>query len=181
MSTTLPERTTDHDDELFSPSLIDKSVQDSLKAGLTLRPLNRNDYHKGYFDNLKALTWVGDVSHEQFLEHFDWMKTKGEGWFYNVVIEDEGRIVGNGVLIVERKFIWNLGRVGHIEEICIAEDHQNQGLGRAVVKALDFIAVKEGCRRSILDCGLAKTEYYMKSGYKTVGIQMARDWDQSKA
>lgn len=103
MSTTLPERTTDHDDELFSPSLIDKSVQDSLKAGLTLRPLNRNDYHKGYFDNLKALTWVGDVSHEQFLEHFDWMKTKGEGWFYNVVIEDEGRIVGNGVLIVERK------------------------------------------------------------------------------
>lgn len=90
-------------DELFTPDLIDPAVQSSLPLNHILRPLNRNDYHKGYFENLKSLTWVGDVSHEQFLEHFDWMKTKGEGWFYNVVIEHEGRIVGNGVLIVERK------------------------------------------------------------------------------
>ena len=56
MFTTLFERTTNHDDELFFLSLIDKSVQNSLKADFTLRSLNRNDYHKSYFDNLKALT-----------------------------------------------------------------------------------------------------------------------------
>ncbi|KAI5357719.1 Putative GNAT domain, acyl-CoA N-acyltransferase, glucosamine 6-phosphate N-acetyltransferase [Septoria linicola] len=181
MSLTLPYIPQSSDsDELFSPSLIDQSVQDSLEPGYTLRPLNRNDYHKGYFENLKALTWVGDITHDQYLEHFDWMRTKGEGWFYNVVIEHEGRIVGNGVLIVERKFIWGLGRVGHIEEICIHKDYQKQGLGKAVVKALDFIAVKEGVQRSILDCGFQKTEYYMKCGYKCVGIQMARSWEEEK-
>lgn len=103
MTTTLPDRTAPQDDSLFSTSLIDQTIQDNLPPGHILRPLNRNDFHKGFFENLKALTWVGDVTHEQFLEHFDWMKAKGDGWFYNVVIEHEGRIVGNGVLIVERK------------------------------------------------------------------------------
>lgn len=102
MSPTAANRTPPSSDELFSPSLIDQSVQDSLPPNHTLRPLNRNDYHKGYLENLKSLTWVGDVSHTQFLEHFDWMKSR-DGWFYNVVVEHEGRIVGNGVLIVERK------------------------------------------------------------------------------
>lgn len=70
--------------------------------------------------------------------------------------------------------IWSLARVGHIEEICIAPSHQGTGLGKAIIKALDSIAIREGCRRSMLDCSLDKTEFYMKLGYKTTGIQMAR-------
>lgn len=174
MSTTLPDRTAPRNDELFSPSLIDPAIQDSLPSGHTLRPLNRNDYHKGFFENLKSLTWVGEISHDQFLAQFDWMQAKGDGWFYNVVIEHNDRIVGNGVLIVERKFIWGLARVGHIEEICVAKDHQGTGLGKAIIKALDFIAVKEGCRRSLLDCSEDKAEFYRRLGYEITGTQMAK-------
>lgn len=89
--------------ELFSPSLIDQSVKDSFPDGYTLRPLSRDDYHKGYFECLQALTRTGNVSEERFLAQYDWMTTKGSEWFYNVVIEHEGKIVGTGVVIVERK------------------------------------------------------------------------------
>lgn len=88
---------------IFDPALIGAEVQSSLPQGYTVRPLARDDYAKGYFDCLEALTWTGDITEAQFLEHFDWMYTKGDGWFYNVVIEHEGRIVGNGVIIMERK------------------------------------------------------------------------------
>ena len=103
MASALPQRATETMDELFSPSLIDDSVQKSLKEGYTIRPLHRNDDSKGFFENLKSLTWVGEPSHEQFLEHFDWMNTQGEDWFFIVVIEHQERIVGNGKLMIEPK------------------------------------------------------------------------------
>lgn len=89
--------------EQFANNLIPESVQSSLDNSYTIRPVCRDDYHKGYFQCLQSLTWTGDVTESQFYERFDWMRSKGEGWFYNVVIEHEGKIIGNGVLIVERK------------------------------------------------------------------------------
>lgn len=88
---------------VFSPSLIPDSIQTGLPESYTIRPLARDDYQKGFFECLNALTWTGDVTEARFQERFDWMKTKGEGWFYNIVVEHEDRVVGNGVLIAERK------------------------------------------------------------------------------
>ncbi len=88
---------------VFSPSLIPDSIQTGLPESYTIRPLARDDYQKGFFECLNTLTWTGDVTEARFQERFDWMKTKGEGWFYNIVIEHEDRVVGNGVLIAERK------------------------------------------------------------------------------
>lgn len=57
----------------------------------------------------------------------------------------EGRIVGTGALVVERKFIHNLGMVGHIEDIAVARDQQGKKLGLRIIQALDFVAEKVGC------------------------------------
>ena len=89
---------------VFSPTLIpDSTIKALPNSTYLLRPLARNDYSKGFFDCLNTLTWTGDVTEERFQERFDWMTSKGEGWFYNVVVEHKGKIVGNGVLIAERK------------------------------------------------------------------------------
>jgi GNAT superfamily N-acetyltransferase len=53
--------------------------------------------------------------------------------------------VGTGALIVERKFIHNLGLVGHIEDIAVAKDQQGKKLGLRIIQALDFVAEKVGC------------------------------------
>jgi hypothetical protein len=86
---------------LFPASLITPSQPPP--AGYTVRPLSRDDHSKGYFDCLRTLTWVADPTQQQFEEQYDWLATKGAEWFYNVVIEFEGKIVGTGVIIVERK------------------------------------------------------------------------------
>lgn len=95
--------------ELFASSLIDESVKRALPESYTIRPLSRNDYSKGFFENLQALTGTGEVTEQGFVGRFDYMKAK-EDIFYNIVIEHEGRIVANGMLVVESKFIWNLGK-----------------------------------------------------------------------
>ena len=87
----------------FPASLIDKSAQEGLPQGFIVRPLARDDYHKGFFECLDSLTWTGDVTEARYHEQYDWLKAKGEGWFYNIVIEHENIIVGTGVLIVDRK------------------------------------------------------------------------------
>lgn len=91
-------------DTLFPISLIDKSMIDTLPESYHMRPLARDDYSKGFMECLQALTWTGHkVTQARFEGQYDWMKSKGDGWFYNVVIEHENRIVGTAVLIVERK------------------------------------------------------------------------------
>ena len=86
---------------LFSPSIISSEVTASLPPGYTIRPLEREDYHKGFFQCIQVLTSTGDVSEERFHERYDYMKSLGVHYF--LVIEHEGKIVGTGTLMVERK------------------------------------------------------------------------------
>lgn len=91
---------------LFSPSLISPEVVASLPPSYTVRSLERGDFAKGYLDCLRVLTFVGDLSEEQFYERFDQMNainTHGAPTYFLLVIENENRIVGTGALIVERK------------------------------------------------------------------------------
>jgi glucosamine-phosphate N-acetyltransferase len=90
-------------DHQFDPSLISTEIHNSTPSSYIVRPLHRGDYGRGYFDCLATLTWVGKPTQQEFEEQYDWMTTKGAEWFYNVVIEYEGKVVGTGVLIVERK------------------------------------------------------------------------------
>ena len=162
--------------ELFPSLLLDKALQDALPKSYILRPLARGDYSKGFFENFKGLASTGDVTREQFLEQFDWMKTKADV-FYNVVIEHDDRIVANGMLMVERKFIWGLGKVGHIEEISVSESHQGKGLGKCIIEALNSVARNVGCLKTILDCDEDHEPFYIKCGYERTGLEMTQDFE----
>jgi glucosamine-phosphate N-acetyltransferase len=69
--------------------------------------------------------------------------------------------------------IHNLGMVGHIEDIAVAKDQQGKKLGLKMIQALDFVAEKIGCYKSILDCSEANEGFYVKCGFKRAGLQMA--------
>lgn len=88
---------------LFSPDLISAEVAASLPESFTIRPLEREDYHKGFFECIQVLTSTGDVTEEKFRERYDWMKNQGNGIHYFLVIEHENQIVGTGTLMVEKK------------------------------------------------------------------------------
>jgi hypothetical protein len=49
---------------LFSSDLISPEVLGQLPEGYSCRPIQRDDYHKGFLDVLRVLTTVGDVTEE---------------------------------------------------------------------------------------------------------------------
>ncbi|KAI9732036.1 MAG: Glucosamine-phosphate N-acetyltransferase-like protein [Claussenomyces sp. TS43310] len=168
-------------DGLFSPDLISPTVAASLPESYTIRPMRKSDYARGFLDCLRVLTTVGDVTEEQWNERYDWITTQGHGAYYLLVVDDGSRIVGTGALIVERKFIHNLGLVGHIEDIAVAKDQQGKKLGLKIIQALDFVAAHVGCYKSILDCSEANEGFYVKCGFKRAGLEMAHYYENPKS
>ncbi|SZE99576.1 unnamed protein product [Blumeria hordei] len=163
---------------LFSADLISPEVASSLPPTYKIRALRRADYAHGFLDCLRALTTVGEISESEWNERYEWMNSQGKGGYFLLVIEDAGRIVGTGALIVERKFIHNLGLVGHVEDIAVAKDQQGKKLGLKIIQALNYIAEKVGCYKSILDCSEANEGFYVKCGYKRAGLEMSRYYDE---
>jgi glucosamine-phosphate N-acetyltransferase len=88
---------------LFSVDLIAPTVAAALPKGYIARSLRLSDYDAGFLDCLRVLTTVGEISKEAFSERYNWMLSQDT--YYVLVIEDtsNGKIVGTGNLLVERK------------------------------------------------------------------------------
>ncbi|SLM33316.1 glucosamine-phosphate n-acetyltransferase [Lasallia pustulata] len=108
------------------------------------------------------------------------MSGRGDEYFLLCVCDGEGRVVGTGGLVVERKFIHNLGLVGHIEDIAVLKNQQGKKLGLRIIQALDYVAEKIGCYKTILDCSEANEGFYVKCGYKRAGLEMAHYYESQK-
>ncbi|OJJ85212.1 glucosamine 6-phosphate N-acetyltransferase [Aspergillus glaucus CBS 516.65] len=158
---------------LFSTNLISPEVLAVLPPGYTIRPLHRSDFQRGYLDVLRVLTTVGDVDEDKWNQRYDWISSRNDEYYLLVVCDDAERIVGTGSLIVERKFIHSLGLVGHIEDIAVEKGQQGKKLGLRIIQALDFVAARVGCYKSILDCSEANEGFYVKCGFKRAGLEMA--------
>lgn len=87
---------------LFGDELISPEVAKALPEGYKIRALRKSDFNAGFLDCLRVLTTVGDITEAQFAERFAWI-SKQDGGYYILVIEDGGKVVGTGALIVERK------------------------------------------------------------------------------
>ncbi|KAI9808465.1 MAG: Glucosamine-phosphate N-acetyltransferase-like protein [Phylliscum demangeonii] len=174
------------DTGLFPASLISAEMSSCLPANYSLRPLQQSDFRTGFLDVLRVLTTVGDVTEDQWTERYEWMRSRnmsgpGSGEYFILVIWDGARVVGAGTLVVERKFIHDLGLVGHIEDIAVAKDQQGKKLGLRMIQALDSLADQVGCYKSILDCSEANEGFYVKCGYKRAGLQMAHYYDAARS
>nr|CAG8444016.1 3554_t:CDS:2 [Entrophospora candida] len=133
---------------IFSTDYISPEVQAALPKGYTIRPLASDDYERGFLEVLKVLTTVGDISKDQFLERFYFLKTHNYEYFTLVIVSPEDRIVGAGTIFVERKFIRNTGLVGHIEDIAVDKNQQGKKLGLRIIQALKYIGAKAGCYKA---------------------------------
>ncbi|KAL8978833.1 MAG: hypothetical protein Q9205_005685 [Flavoplaca limonia] len=130
-------------------------------------------------DVLRVLTTVGDISESAWNERYDWggdyrKKIVGRifkgasGWVIILGMEEEEHPADGG-----DGSIHNLGLVGHIEDIAVAKDQQGKKLGLRIIQALDELAEKVGCYKTILDCSETNEGFYVKCGYKRAGLEMA--------
>jgi glucosamine-phosphate N-acetyltransferase len=181
-------------------SLISPAVVSALPEGYTIRPLQRDDFDRGFLDVLRVLTTVGDISKSEFEARCDEMKAEPSGYHVIVILNGEDKVVGTGALIVERKLyvthitdhrlrvrrlstneddsIHHLGLVGHIEDIAVAADQQGKKLGLRLIQALDYLSEKKGCYKTILDCSESNEGFYVKCGFKRAGLEMAHYYNR---
>ncbi|MCJ1308746.1 Glucosamine-phosphate N-acetyltransferase-like protein [Agyrium rufum] len=167
---------------LFPSSLLSLILSTlSIPLDYSIRPLQATDHEKGYLDVLRVLTSVGPITEDEFAARFEEMRSMG-GYYLIVVEAKDGegktRIVGTGGVIVEKKFIHNMGSVGHIEDIAVAKDQQGKKLGQTIIEVLSLLADRVGCYKTILDCSEANEGFYKKCGYERAGLEMKRHFQR---
>jgi glucosamine-phosphate N-acetyltransferase len=74
-------------------------------------------------------------------------------------------VLGTVTLLVEPKFIFNGGRVGHIEDVSIRRGYEGKGLGRKLISHATRVAKEMGCVKMVLDCSEQTMPFYEKLGY----------------
>jgi glucosamine-phosphate N-acetyltransferase len=83
--------------------------------------------------------------------------------------KNEGLVIGATTLLVEPKFIFGGGRVGHIEDVAVRVEYQRKGIGFKLVNYATEQAAIMRCIRTILDCSNENIPFYEKSGYSMFG------------
>jgi len=84
------------------------------------------------------------------------------------VAECEGKIVGFCSLSVMHT-LWSAGRMGHIDELVIAEGFRGKGIGTQLLNEMSRRAREKGCLRIELESDLRRSEahrFYVDRGFK---------------
>jgi glucosamine-phosphate N-acetyltransferase len=120
---------------------------------MQMRPLASTDHTRGHLSVLTVLTSAPDPSESAYTTQFNTMKST-PNTYYTIVIVNKptDTIVGVGCVFMERKFLRNLGLVGHIEDIAVDKKVQGAKLGLRIIQALTGISEAQGAYKTILNC-----------------------------
>eukprot|EP01113_Clastostelium_recurvatum_P011584 TRINITY_DN1591_c0_g1_i4.p1 TRINITY_DN1591_c0_g1~~TRINITY_DN1591_c0_g1_i4.p1 ORF type:complete len:180 (-),score=33.25 TRINITY_DN1591_c0_g1_i4:405-920(-) len=166
---------------LFSPALLLPS-NDPL---LLWRPLQINDYAKGFCSLLAQLTDITGLTKEAYEARWNEMAKANDalGPTYHVVVCEDlntKKLVACGTLLVERKFIRNGGLCGHIEDIVVDASVRGKSLGLHLINNLKEIGRKAGCYKLILDCSDKNVPFYERCGFTKKELMMALYFPKAK-
>ncbi|KAK4284992.1 hypothetical protein QN277_001748 [Acacia crassicarpa] len=144
------------------------------EQNLRVRKLEISDKGKGFIELLQQLSVCDSVSDKEFQDRFNEVSSLGDDHII-CVVEDElrGRIIATGSIFIEKKFLRNCGKVGHIEDVVVDSSARGKQLGKKVIKFLTDHARSMGCYKVILDCSLENKAFYEKCGFKQKEVQMA--------
>ncbi|XP_071737259.1 glucosamine 6-phosphate N-acetyltransferase-like [Rutidosis leptorrhynchoides] len=140
-----------------------------------IRKLDVTDKNKGFMELLQQLTVCDSVSDEEFQKRFEELRSCGDDHVI-CVIEDLvlSKIVATGSVFIEKKFIRNCGKVGHVEDVVVDSSARGLQLGKKVIGFLVDHARMTGCYKVILDCSADNKAFYEKCGFKEKEIQMVK-------
>ncbi|GAA5854398.1 hypothetical protein JCM3766R1_005966 [Sporobolomyces carnicolor] len=171
---------------LFDASLLTE-FRSLVPEGLDVRPLERDDYARGHLELLAHLTQSPDSGVERYRERFDELRRVNDvsPTYFSCVLVDtttssssSSIIVGHATLVVERKFLRNLGQCGHVEDVVVDPRVQGKRLGQTLLKVLTGLSERLGCYKTILDCDPKNEAFYLKCGYENKGCEMAKYADK---
>ena len=153
--------------------MIDMS-EPSIKYAI--REIEESDIENGgLLEVLENLAPVGGLTRPAAAAILKDIKSNPLHRIYVAVVQedtDQGLVIGTTTLLVEPKFIFGGGRVGHIEDVAVRAGYQTRGIGFKLVKYATEQAVLMGCVRTVLDCSDKNIPFYEKIGYSYHGNTM---------
>jgi glucosamine-phosphate N-acetyltransferase len=86
-------------------------------------------------------------------------------------------VIGAVTLLVEPKFIYDGGKVAHIEDVVVKKEFAGKGIGSSLVKfAIDVARVDFHCAKVILDCSDKNVGFYERLGFSCQDNGMTIIW-----
>ncbi|PIA59061.1 hypothetical protein AQUCO_00400132v1 [Aquilegia coerulea] len=149
-------------------------MEEEESGRFEVRKLEISDKIKGFIELLQQLTIFNSISDNEFDSRFQDLSSYGDNHVI-CVIEDKKlkKIVATGSVFLEKKFVRNCGKVGHIEDVVVDSSVRGMKLGQKVIEFLTNHAKLNGCYKVILDCSVENKGFYEKCGFKHKEIQMA--------
>lgn len=134
-----------------------------------IRILKKNDC-KEYINLIRKFRQIDiNITQDIFNKIYDQI-------FLNSVILvyiESNKIVGSVTLIIEQKFIYNLSKIGHIEDVFVDNNYRNKGIGSKLIqKALEF-SKEKGCYKVILVCNKETSNFYKYNKFEIRGLHMS--------
>ena len=90
------------------------------------------------------------------------------------VVDYKNELIGTATILYEYKFIHNIVKLAHIEDVCIDNKYRNKGIGTLLINYVINEANKEECYKVTLDCDEQLENFYKKVGLENKGIQMTK-------
>lgn len=138
----------------------------------TVRELQEKDVTPEYFHLLSGLTEAPVPDKNALSERILFFSQRKETYTILVAVSSNEKVVASGSLIVERKFLRNLGSVGHIEDIVVSPECRGTGLGKKIISSLLALSKDKGCYKTILACSEENEEFYKKCGFIRKELEM---------
>jgi glucosamine-phosphate N-acetyltransferase len=141
-----------------------------------IREIEESDIENGgLLEVLENLAPVGGLTRPAAAAILKDIKSNPLHRIYVAVVQEDteqGLVIGTTTLLVEPKFIFGGGRVGHIEDVAVRAGYQTRDIGFKLVKYATEQAVLMRCVRTVLDCSDKNIPFYEKIGYSYHGNTM---------
>ncbi len=137
---------------------------------MIIRNLKEKDFETNFLYLFKGLTEIepDKISKNDFNNLLNQLNENHQ----IIVFEEEGKILASGTILIETKFIHNMGKVGHIEDVVVDKETRGRGLGKKIVEELTKVAKEKGCYKVILNCSEENIGFYQKSGFEQKNYEM---------
>jgi glucosamine-phosphate N-acetyltransferase len=142
---------------------------------IIIRPLEKSDLEKGFFDVLAHLTAVGAIEKDSSRWE-DLYKVNTSQKRILVAYDGESqKIVGTASIFIEAKFIHDGACVGHVEDVVVDDAYRRQGIGKRLVQGCIDIAREQACYKVILHCLPERVCFYESLGFRCESRGMRLD------
>lgn len=131
------------------------------------RKLKEDDY-KNYLELINDFRDT-NYSEQEFIDNFNKIIKYSDIW----LIEEDNKLICTATIIYEIKFIFNICKSAHIEDVCTKKEFRGLGYGKKLIKFLINEATLNNCYKINLVCNNNTSYFYKKSGFEERGVHMS--------